>query len=207
MVDASREGSAPAPGPASPVRFVGMLGVAFGYLLLITAVFGLLSHAYFPDPPLLPGDPEAWRQSVDQLAARVTAVDTLVVPLVAIAPLLLLKVNAVPITRGRLLGWALVSGSAATLVSAVFTVLGLTVAFGRRMDLVLPTAMMIAVFGFYYLFTVLAVLLADLTLRATVPAGRSASPDPAGPSDPPTPPVAASERTARSAAKHGPSVD
>jgi hypothetical protein len=198
MVDASSEDSAPLSGPASPVRFVGMLGIAFGYLLLLTAVFGLLSHAYFPGPPLASGGPEAWRQSVDRLAARVTAVDTLVVPLVAIAPLLLLKVNAVPITRGRLLGWALVSGSAATLVSAVFTVVGLTVAFGRRMDLVLPTAMMIAVFGFYYLFTVLAVLLADLTLRASVPPGSA----PAVPPDP-----AAVAPATGSSAKRGPSVD
>jgi hypothetical protein len=179
MADASRNGAAPAPVSASPARFVGMLGVAFAYLLLLTAVFGLLSHAYLPGPTLASGGTEAWRQSVDRLAARLTAVDTLVVPLVAIVPLLLLKVNAIPITRARLLGWALVTGSAATLVSAVFTVVGLTVAFGRRMDLVLPTAMMIAVFGFYYLFTVVAVLLADLTLRATVPSAPRAAPQPA----------------------------
>jgi hypothetical protein len=184
MADAPRNGSATDPSTdptaASPARFVGMLGVAFGYLLLLTAVFGLLSHAYLPGPPLASGGAEAWRQSIDRLAARLTAVDTLVVPLVAIVPLLLLKVNAIPITRARLLGWALVTGSAATLVSAVFTVVGLTVAFGSRMDLVLPTAMMIAVFGFYYLFTVVAVLLADLTLRATVPSTPSRDPQRAG---------------------------
>ncbi len=180
MADAPLNGPATDPAAAPPARFVGMLGVAFGYLLLLTAVFGLLSHAYLPGPPLASGGVEAWRQSVDRLAARLTAVDTLVVPLVAIVPLLLLKVNAIPITRARLLGWALVTGSAATLVSAVFTVVGLTVAFGSRMDLVLPTAMMIAVFGFYYLFTVVAVLLADLTLRATVPSTPSRDPQPAG---------------------------
>jgi hypothetical protein len=178
MADASRNASASAPGPASPTRFVGMLGVAFVYLLLLTAVFGLLSHAYLPGPPYPSGGPDAWRESVERLVARLTAVDTIVVPLVAIVPLLLLKVNSVPITRARLLGWALVSGSAATLVSAVFTVVGLTVSFGRRMDLVLPTAMMIAVFGFYYLFTVVAVLLADLTLRATVPSVPTETPEP-----------------------------
>jgi hypothetical protein len=198
MPDASRDGSAPVPAPAPPARFVGMLGVAFLYLLLLTAVFGLLSHAYLPGPPYSSGGPEAWRESVGRLAARLTAVDTIVVPLVAIAPLLLLKVNAVPITRGRLLGWALVSGSAATLVSAVFTVVGLTVSFGRRMDLVLPTAMMIAVFGFYYLFTVVAVLLADLTLRATVPSTSGGAPEPA---------TVGSEPAAGSSGTRGPSVD
>ena len=177
MADISPDGSAPPPGSNPPARFVGMLGIAFFYLLVLTAVFGLLSHAYLPAAPVAPGGAEAWQQSLQRLAARATAIDTLVVPLVAIAPLLLLKVNAVPITRGRLLGWALVTGSAATLVSAVFTVLGLTIAFGRRMDLVLPTAMMIAVFGFYYLFTVVSVLLADVTLRATVPAGAAQPPE------------------------------
>jgi len=198
MADAPRNGSAPDPAAASPARFVGMLGIAFGYLLLLTAVFGLLSHAYLPGPPLASGGAEAWRQSVDRLAARLTAVDTLVVPLVAIVPLLLLKVNTIPITRGRLLGWALVTGSAATLVSAVFTVVGLTVAFGRRMDLVLPTAMMIAVFGFYYLFTVVSVLLADLTLRATVPSA---------PPGEPQPPAVAREGAGGRSGTRGPSVD
>ncbi len=185
MAEATRDRVAPAPGPASPARFVGMLGIAFVYLLVLTAIFGLLSHAYLPAPSLASGGAEAWRQSVDRLAARVTAVDTLVVPLVAIVPLLLLKANAVPITRGRLLGWALVTGSAATLVSAVFTVVGLTISFGQRMDLVLPTAMMVAVFGFYYLFTLVSVLLADLTLRASVPsAAHAPEPTPVGSAPP-----------------------
>ena len=197
MADASRDRTGPTPGPASPARFVGMLGIAFLYLLILTSVFGLLSHAYLPAPSLASGGSEAWRQSVDRLAARVTAVDTLVVPLVAIVPLLLLKANTVPITRGRLLGWALVTGSAATLVSAVFTVVGLTISFGQRMDLVLPTAMMVAVFGFYYLFTVVSVLLADLTLRATVPSA----------AHPPEPTPVGSPSAGGSRARRGPSVD
>ncbi|WP_150308302.1 hypothetical protein [Planctomonas psychrotolerans] len=159
-------------GSGLPVgRFLGMLGVAFAYLLILTTVFGIVTRASLQDVTgrgngIGESGSADWEGATEFGNPLHTL--SLLLPLIAITLLLLLLLSSVPVTRWRLVGWALVTGSVATIVSAVLNLVGLTVAGFRNMDVVLPSAIMVAVFGFYYVFTTVAVLVADLTVRASV---------------------------------------